>query len=93
MTKKATANVHIRIPAALKREAEKVINALGLDISSAIRLFFTQLALQQTLPFPLPTLRQASAKTKKIVNEALSDGIIGPFENAESALKALYAAR
>lgn len=54
--KKATANLHIRLPAKLKREAEEVIAALGLDASSAIRLFYTQVALYQTLPFPLPAL-------------------------------------
>lgn len=90
--KKKSANLHIRIPVDLKREAEKVIDALGLDTSGAIRLFFTQLALQQTLPFPLPKLRNASAKTERIIAEALREGMLGPFNNANDALKALYAA-
>ena len=90
---KSTANLHIRLPAKLKREAEKVLVALGLDTSSAIRLFYTQVALNQTLPFPLPVLRQASPKTRKIVAEALAaDGALGPFNDPDAALKALYAA-
>ncbi len=67
--KKATANLHIRLPAKLKREAEQVLSDLGLDTSSAIRLFYTQIVLQQTLPFTLPRLRRASTKTKKIIAE------------------------
>lgn len=89
--KKKSANLHIRIPADLKREAEKVIDALGLDTSSAIRLFYTQLTLQQTLPFPLPKIRKATRKTERIVARALKSGFIGPFDSADAVLKALYA--
>ena len=92
MKKKASANLHIRLPAKLKREAEKVIDALGLDTSSAIRLFFTQITLQGTIPFPLPKVRSMSAKTQRIVEEALASGTIGPFDTAEDAIKALHAA-
>lgn len=89
--KKATANLHVRLPAKLKREAEKVIDALGLDTSAAVRLFFTQITLQGTIPFTLPKVRPMSAKTRKIVEEALAEETIGPFESAEEALRALYA--
>src|SRR2546429_361667 len=91
--KKPTVNLHIRLPAKLKQEAEKVLFALGLDTSSAIRLFYTQVALKQTLPFSLPVLRSVSPKTAKLIAEALEDdGALGPFDDAKSALKALYAA-
>lgn len=90
--KKASANLHIRLPLKLKREAEAVLSALGLDTSSAIRLFYAQIALNQTLPFTLPALRRASPKTNKIIAEVLADDdVLGPFTDAKSALKALYA--
>ena len=92
MRKKATANLHIRLPAKLKRDAEKVLRTLGLDTSGAIRLFYVQIALQQTLPFSLPKIRPMSKKTEKIVKEALASGSIGPFDSAEDAIKAMYAA-
>ncbi|MFH0770846.1 MAG: type II toxin-antitoxin system RelB/DinJ family antitoxin [Candidatus Peregrinibacteria bacterium] len=93
MKKKASANLHIRLPSALKREAELVLAALGLDTSSAIRLFYAQIALQQSIPFTLPKLRAMSPKTRKIVAEAIRDeDAIGPFADAESALNALHAA-
>ncbi|MBI1812692.1 type II toxin-antitoxin system RelB/DinJ family antitoxin [Candidatus Peregrinibacteria bacterium] len=92
MMKKAAANLHIRLPAKLKREAEKVIQALGLDTSSAIRLFYTQITLQGTLPFELPKIRPMSAKTRKIVLEALNDDVIGPFDDVDDFKKALHAA-
>ena len=93
MSKKATANLHIRLPAKLKREAEEVIRALGLDTSGAIRLFFVQLTIQQTLPFPLPKMRKMSPKTERIIAEALAEGdALGPFSDTKEALKALHAA-
>lgn len=91
--KKSTANLHIRLPAKLKREAEQVLSELGLDTSSAIRLFYAQIALNQTLPFSLPALRRVSPKTRKIIDEAMvKDSGLGSFADSESALKALYAA-
>ncbi len=92
MKKTATANLHIRLPAKLKRDAEEVLSALGLDTSGAIRLFYTQITLQGTLPFPLPKVRPMSKKTAKIVREALASGTIGPFATPEDAIKAMYAA-
>lgn len=94
MPKKPTAHLHIRLPAKLKRDAESVLNALGLDTSGAIRLFYMQITLQGTLPFSLPKIRPMSKKTEKIVKEALAEKTkgLGPFDDAEKALKALYAA-
>ena len=67
------------------------METLGLDLSSAIRLFFTQITIQQTLPFPLPQLRVPSKKTLKIVADALKDERIGPFTNAEAVIRSLHA--
>ncbi|HLD71031.1 MAG TPA: type II toxin-antitoxin system RelB/DinJ family antitoxin [Candidatus Peribacteraceae bacterium] len=92
MPKKATANLHIRLPAKLKRDAENVLRALGLDTSGAIRLFYMQITLQQTLPFALPKIRPMSKKTERIAREALASGTIGPFDSAEDAIKAMHAA-
>ena len=41
----------------------------------------------------LPSIRVPSAKTMKIIEEALADTShgLGPFDNAEDALNALYA--
>lgn len=89
--KVATANLHIRLPVELKRNAERIINALGLDTSSAIRLYFMQIALQQTIPFTLPKIRMPSPATKKVIADAMKDDLVGPFTSTDDFLRALYA--
>lgn len=46
-----TANVYARMEPELKKEAEHILNAIGLAPSSAITMFYKQVILQQGLPF------------------------------------------
>ena len=43
--------VQIRMTSELKREAERVFAGMGMDIPSAVRLFFTQTVNKKKLPF------------------------------------------
>jgi DNA-damage-inducible protein J len=45
--------VRARISAALKTEAEVVLEAIGLDTSTAFRLMMTRIAEEKALPFEL----------------------------------------
>lgn len=58
------ASIKTRIEPELKDQAEATLNALGLDLSSGIRLFLTQVVLMQGLPFPvaLPTPNRTTRK-------------------------------
>lgn len=49
----ATDVVRSRISHELKRDAEAVLNELGLTVSDGIRMFLTQVARQRTIPFEL----------------------------------------
>lgn len=49
----ATDVVRSRISHELKRDAEAVLNQLGLTVSDGIRMFLTQVARQRTIPFEL----------------------------------------
>ncbi len=46
-----TATVRARMEPALKKEAEAVLETLGLSTTEAIRLFYRQLVLRKGLPF------------------------------------------
>lgn len=47
------ANVQIatRVPEEVKREAERVTSEIGIDLTDTIRVFVTQIAKEQKVPF------------------------------------------
>lgn len=52
-TKTLTGTVRARIDENIKLSAEKVLAAIGMDTSEAIRLFFNQIANRQEFPLEL----------------------------------------
>ncbi len=79
-----SAVVHARIDRATKIATEKVLNALGLTPTEAIRLFYRQIAIRKSFPLELhvPNKLTASVLAKSDENEDIET-----FETAE----ALYA--
>ncbi len=47
--------IQIRIDAKTKNAARKTLNALGLDMSSAVKLFLTNVVNSQSIPLDLRT--------------------------------------
>lgn len=47
--------IQIRIDAKTKREARKILNELGLDMSSAVKLFLTNVVNRKGIPLDLKT--------------------------------------
>ncbi|MFA6039609.1 MAG: type II toxin-antitoxin system RelB/DinJ family antitoxin [Candidatus Peribacteraceae bacterium] len=47
----ATAVLTIRIDEKLKRQSQRVIEQWGFDLSSAVRLFLTQVVRTKSIPF------------------------------------------
>ncbi len=50
-----TAMIQTRVDANLKKQAEEVLSSIGMDMTSAIRLFLTQIVNHQGIPFDLRT--------------------------------------
>ena len=48
-----TSNINIRIDDKLKKEAEKLCNDLGINMSSAINVFLKQSVREQKIPFEI----------------------------------------
>lgn len=78
------ASIKTRIEPELKDQAEATLSALGLDLSSGIRLFLKQVVLTQGLPFPV-TLPTPNAATQK----AIADSYAGRTRRV-SSVKALF---
>jgi DNA-damage-inducible protein J len=48
-----TALIQVRVDAELKQEAETLLKDLGLDASTAVRVFFKQMIAKRGIPFPI----------------------------------------
>ena len=57
--------VHTRIDPNLKQQAELVFSRIGLNITDAISLFFTQVTLRDGLPFELTVPEGDTAYAQK----------------------------
>ncbi|MGP1458266.1 MAG: type II toxin-antitoxin system RelB/DinJ family antitoxin [Treponema sp.] len=67
----ATAILQTRVDTETKKEAEALFNSLGLDITTAIRLFLKQAINQQKIPFDIvPPQEFFSEYTLSAIEEA-----------------------
>ena len=67
----ATAVLQTRVDTETKLEAESLFDSLGLDITTAIRLFLRQSINQQRIPFDIvPPKYNFSEKTLAAIDEA-----------------------
>jgi DNA-damage-inducible protein J len=65
----------IRIEEKVKKEASKTLEALGLDLSSAVKIFLNQVVIEQGIPFKISRTPQEIRKEwDKEVEEALKSG-------------------
>jgi DNA-damage-inducible protein J len=62
--------IRARVEPELKRKAEEVLNALGLNASEAITLFYRQVALRRGLPFEVKLPNEV---TQAAMRDALED--------------------
>ena len=50
------ATIQVRTDAKLKKDAQKVLEEMGLDLSSAINVYLRQIVFTGSIPFPLRTV-------------------------------------
>ena len=60
--------VSCKITAQLKHDVEKVLNRLGLGYSEAIKIYFNQIVLTNSIPFDLTIPSDYVEKKQKKVN-------------------------
>ncbi len=64
------ATVQLRIDASTKSKAQKVLKELGLDLSSAVKLFLTQVVYSSSVPFSIRTENGFThAQERRIIKE------------------------
>jgi DNA-damage-inducible protein J len=67
--------LNIRIEQNIKTKANKTLSSLGLDMSSAVKLFLNQVIIENGLPFtPTKNPAKIRARWDKEVAQALKTG-------------------
>ena len=56
--------MQIRIDATTKARAQKAFKGMGLDLSSGVKMFLNQVAIDQCMPF-VPSTKKTRANRKK----------------------------
>jgi DNA-damage-inducible protein J len=80
--------LNVRIDQKTKTAASKILSKVGLDMSSAVKVFLSQVITEGGLPFTPSSLAQKKrAGWDKAVEAALKDG--KSFKTAKEALRGL----
>ena len=88
--------IQIRIDEKTKREAKRVLDQLGLDMSSAIKIYLRQISRTHGIPFPLltqngftPQQEQKIIKESNATLESYKQGKIKGYVSAKKLLNDL----
>lgn len=73
MNTKNNEQIQIRIDAKTKNEAKKVFDSLGMDMSSAVKLFFRQVINAKNFPCELRDENGLTLKNAEILRVAILD--------------------
>jgi len=86
-----TTMIHVRVDEEVKAKAAATLNAMGLSVSDAVRVFLMRVVADQELPFaikaPNTASRAAMAETDTLIQSrqarfATSDALINDIEKA-----------
>ncbi len=72
MSSAKIATVRARVSSQLKAESEQVLSQLGMNVSDAIRIFLTQVALRKEFPVELKIPNMQTLEAMKEAPEAQS---------------------
>ena len=82
-------NVTLRVDEELKKQADTLFDELGLSLSTAFNIFLRQSVREQQIPFQV-SKNVPNAKTLAAMEDAENGtNLFGPFDDMESAKKAL----
>jgi DNA-damage-inducible protein J len=87
--------LQIRIDRSLKEAADDVFADLGLDATTAIRLFFTKVAKTRSIPFQLKATPEFSPEAEARILAAFEESknpanLVGPFDTMEDFIDHLH---
>lgn len=86
--------LQVRMDRSLKEEAEEVFAEMGLDTTTAVRIFFTKVAQTRSIPFRLKAEPEFTPEQEARILEAWEESkdpanLSGPFSSVEALFKHL----
>lgn len=81
--------IQIRIDSKTKNEARKVLEIIGLDLSSAVKLFFKQIIIARNLPYEIRDENGFTLKKAQELRESIAEAknSAKKFNSAKSLIK------
>lgn len=84
-------NMTLRIDPELKSQATALFQALGMDLSTANRIFYRQALRCNGLPFEIKLDKPNEVTYKALEKVEQHEDMYGPFDSVESLMEALNA--
>jgi addiction module RelB/DinJ family antitoxin len=84
-----TQTINIRINKNTKQQAQKIVEKMGLDLSSAVKLFLNKVILTKSIPFSIRTVNGYTPEFEaKILKEVKHTAKYGKrYSSTEEAFK------
>lgn len=64
-------NIHILVDKKTKKEVQKTLEMLGLDLSSAVRIYFKKIISEKAIPFEISADPFYSESNMKFLDESI----------------------
>ena len=88
------ATIQVRVPDKNKKNVEKILASLGLDVTTAVRMFLCRIEMDHGLPFPVQQKLTVNGFTPEFEAEVLraakEDELSPAFDSAEEAIAYLH---
>jgi len=86
--------IQVRIDEKTKKSAKKVLDNIGMDMSSAVKIYFKQIVITQGIPFKLLTENGLTIEQERKILKASDEAkrginVEGPFDSAEDFINSL----
>lgn len=83
------ATLQIRVDDMLKKQADALFSSLGLDTSTAIRIFLNASIENAGLPFSVKHKISSYSLEEAVYDSRFQRNLYGPFDNAEDAVASM----
>ena len=86
------ATIQVRVDDNTKTAVDSLFSSLGLDTSTAVRMFLMASLENDGLPFPVKRIneRKPNAELREAIDDVrLRRNLIGPFDTVDEAMKAM----